>query len=241
MYHIGIKNAITYDQVDRGLSCPFIETARSRLAYGGALCGRPQFVGPTASRPRSPYETLCRKALRSFPMKNLVSLFSKITLMVGAVIFFALSAANQCAFGQETGQISGNVTDPSGAIVPNATVTVKNVGTNAVRTVTTGDSGAFVVTGLQPATYEVVIKSPGFQTHTGRVEVTVASKVALDTRLTLGSATTTVEVSAELGGAQTNTQSQELSQIINSTQVSQMPSLTRNAYDFVAISGNVSA
>jgi hypothetical protein len=36
-------------------------------------------------------------------------------------------------------------------------------------------------------TYEVVIKSPGFQTHTGRVEVTVASKVAMDTRLTLGS------------------------------------------------------
>ena len=120
-------------------------------------------------------------------MKNLVSLFSKITLLVGAVIIFALSAANQCAFAQETGQISGTVTDPSGAVVPNVTVTVRNLGTNAVRAVTTGSSGAFVVTGLQPATYEVVIKSAGFQTHTARVEVTVASKVAMDTRLTLGS------------------------------------------------------
>jgi hypothetical protein len=174
-------------------------------------------------------------------MKNLLSLFSKTTLLVGAVIIFALSAPNQCAFAQETGQISGTVTDPNGAVVPNVIVAVRNLGTNAVRTVTTGSSGAFVVTDLQPATYEVVITSAGFQTHTARVEVTVASKVAMDTRLTLGSTVTIVEVSAELGGAQANTQSQELSQIINSTQVSQMPSLTRNAYDFVAISGNVSA
>jgi len=173
-------------------------------------------------------------------MKNLVSLFSKITLLVGIVIF-ALSAANRDAFAQETGQILGTVTDPSGAVVPNDTVLVRSLGTNVVRTVTTGSSGAFVVTGLQPATYEIVIESAGFQTHTRRVEVTVASKVATDTQLTLGSTAATVEVSAELGGAQTNTQSQELSQIINATQVSQMPSLTRNAYDFVAISGNVSA
>ena len=71
--------------------------------------------------------------------------------------------------------------------------------------------------------------------------MTVASKVTVDTRLTVGSESTTVEVSASLGGSQTNTQTQELSQIINSTQVSQMPSLTRNAYDFVALAGNVSA
>ena len=85
-------------------------------------------------------------------MKNLVSLFSKITLLVGAVIILALLAANQSAFAQETGQISGTVTDPGGAVVPNATITIRNLGTNAIRTVTTGDSGTFVVTGLQPAT-----------------------------------------------------------------------------------------
>lgn len=174
-------------------------------------------------------------------MKNLVSLCRKITLVASAGIIFALFAVNQYAFSQETGQVLGTVTDASGAVIPNATVIVRNLGTNAARTVTTGSSGAFVVTGLQPATYEVVVSSAGFQTHTGRVEVTVASKVVVDTRLTIGSAAATVEVSAELGGAQANTQSQELSQIINSTQVSQMPSLTRNAYDFVAISGNVSS
>jgi len=174
-------------------------------------------------------------------MKNPVRPFSNLTILVGAVIVFAVSAALQCAFAQETGQILGTVTDPSGAVVPNVIVTVTNLGTNAVRTVTTGSGGAFVVTGLRPATYEVVIQSPGFMTHTGRVEVTVASKVVVDTRLTLGSTTTSVEVSAELGGAQVNMQTPELSQIVNSAQVSQMPSLTRNPYDFVALAGNVSA
>ncbi|MBS1823470.1 MAG: TonB-dependent receptor [Acidobacteria bacterium] len=142
---------------------------------------------------------------------------------------------------QETGQIAGTITDPTGAVVPGATIAVRNVGTNAVRTVKSGNQGTYVMTGLQPAVYEVTVKAGGFQTRTARVEVTVASKVSMDAQLTVGSSEATVEVSAELGGAQTNTQSQELSQIINSTQVSQMPSLTRNAYDFVAISGNVSA
>jgi hypothetical protein len=172
-------------------------------------------------------------------MKNIVNLLSKITLLVGAAIILALFAANQSAFAQETGQVSGIVTDPGGAIVPNATITVRNLGTNAIRTVTTGDNGTFVVTGLQPATYEVVIRSTGFQSHTSRIEVTVASKVTVDAKLSLTEATSTVEVTAE-GGVQTNTQSQELSQIVDSTQVTQLPSLTRNPYDFVAIAGNVS-
>src|ERR1700726_3182870 len=125
---------------------------------------------------------------------NIVNLLSKITLLVGAVIILVLLAANQRAFAQETGQISGTVTDPGGAVVPNATITIRNLGTNALRSVNTGDSGAFVVTGLQPATYEVVVRSVGFQPHTTRVEVTVASKVTADTKLSLTEATSTVEV-----------------------------------------------
>jgi hypothetical protein len=174
-------------------------------------------------------------------MKNLISVFSKFILLIGVVIIFALSGANQSAFAQESGQILGTVTDPSGAVVPNVTITVRNLGTNAVRTVTTGSNGDFVVPGLRPATYEVVVQASGFMTHTGRVEVTVASKVVVDIQLAVGSSSTSVEVSAELGGSQVNTQTQELSQIVDSTQVSQMPSLTRNAYDFVALAGNVSA
>jgi hypothetical protein len=173
-------------------------------------------------------------------MKNLVSLFSRITLLAGAVVFFALSAANQCAFAQETGQISGTITDPTSAVVPNASITIRNLGTNAVRTATSSSTGSYVVTGLEPATYELTVQGSGFQPFSTRVEVTVAAKVTGDARLSLTKETSSVEVTAE-GGAQANTQTQELSQIVNATEVSQMPSLTRNPYDFVALAGNVSA
>lgn len=144
------------------------------------------------------------------------------------------------AFAQEAGQIAGTVSDPTGAVLPNATVTIKNVGTNAVRTISTSETGAYVVTGLQPATYELTVRGSGFKPFSTRVEVTVAAKVTVDAKLSVTQETTSVEVTAA-GGAQTNTQSQELSQIVNATQVAQMPSLTRNAYDFVALAGNVSA
>jgi hypothetical protein len=163
----------------------------------------------------------------------------KIAVFVGMTLL-AILAFGSAAQGQEAGQISGAVTDPSGAFLPNATITIKNLGTNAVRTVTSSDTGAYVVTGLQPATYELTASATGFRPFTTRVEVTVAAKVTVDPKLSVTQETTSVEVTAE-GGAQANTQTQELSQIVNATQVAQMPSLTRNAYDLVALAGNVSA
>jgi hypothetical protein len=153
----------------------------------------------------------------------------------------AILAFGSVAQGQETGQIAGTVTDPSGAVVPNATIAVKNLGTNAVRNVTSSSTGAYVITGLQPANYELNVTLAGFQSFRTRVEVTVAAKVTVDPKLLVTQANTSVEVTATEGGAQANTQSQELSQIVDATQVAQMPSLTRNAYDFVALAGNVSA
>ena len=68
----------------------------------------------------------------------------------------------------------------------------------------------------------------------------MGAKVTVDARLSVSTQTETVEV-VGAGGAVVNTQSQELSQIVNTQQISALPSLTRNAYDFVALSGNVSS
>jgi Carboxypeptidase regulatory-like domain len=163
----------------------------------------------------------------------------KTALLLGMALL-AILASGSVAHGQEAGQIAGTVTDPTNAVLPNATITVKNLGTNAVRTVTTSSTGAYIVTGLQPANYELTITEPGFHSYSSRVEVTVAAKVTMDAKLSVTQENTSVEVTAE-GGAQTNTQSQELSQIVNANQVAQFPSLTRNPYDFVALAGNVSA
>ena len=62
----------------------------------------------------------------------------------------------------------------------------------------------------------------------------------MDAQLSLSKESTSVEVVAE-GGATVNTQTQELSQVIGPQQVAQLPSLTRNPYDFVGVAGNVSS
>src|SRR5260370_4160228 len=163
----------------------------------------------------------------------------KTTLFFGMALL-AILAFGSVAQGQEAGQILGTVTDATGAVVPNATIAVKNLGTNAVRTVTSSSTGAYVVTGLLPAEYELTVTNAGFHPFSTRVEVTVAAKVTVDAKLSVTQENTSVEVTAE-GGAQATTQTQELSQIVNATEVAQLPSLTRNAYDFVALAGNVSA
>lgn len=139
----------------------------------------------------------------------------------------------------ETGQIAGIVTDPSGATVANANVTVKNLATNGQRTAHTSTSGSYLIPGLTPALYEVTISSGSFKPFASKVEVTVGSHVSLNANLSMNAASETVQVVAE-GGAQVNTQSQEMSQVIDTVQMEQLPSLTRNPYDFVALSGNVS-
>jgi hypothetical protein len=163
----------------------------------------------------------------------------RISIFLGMALL-AILAFGSAAQGQEAGQILGTVTDPTGAVVPNATIAVKNLGTNAVRNVTSSSAGAYVVPGLLPAEYEVTVTGAGFHPSSTRVEVTVAAKVTVDVKLSVTQEETSIEVTAA-GGAQANTQTQELSQIVNATEVAQMPSLTRNPYDFVALAGNVSA
>jgi hypothetical protein len=140
---------------------------------------------------------------------------------------------------EESGQLTGTVLDQSGAAVPGATIAVMNLGTNSVRNAVSSSTGAYLITGLEPAVYQVTINSSNFKSYVAKVEVTVGSHVTLDAKLSVSATTTEVEVVGE-GGTQINTQTQELSQVVSAEQVQQLPSLTRNPYDFVAIAGNIS-
>src|SRR5579884_75354 len=62
-----------------------------------------------------------------------------------------------------TGTISGTVTDPSGAVVPNATVTITNIATGLVRTVTTSDTGNYMAPDLPNGTYRILVKVANFK------------------------------------------------------------------------------
>jgi len=139
----------------------------------------------------------------------------------------------------ETGSVSGTVRDSSGAAVSGATVTAHNIATSAERSATSGDNGQFNIPGVAPGVYDVTVASTGFAKFTARAEVTVGAAVTIEAQLSVSNQTTTIEVVAA-GGVEVNTQSQELSQIVNTQQMEQLPSLTRNPYDFVQIAGNVS-
>jgi len=162
-------------------------------------------------------------------------------LLVAISLLAAVLFAYRPAWSQaETGSVNGTVTDSTGAVIPGATVTAKSVATGAERTTTSGASGGYLIQELLPGLYDVTVTSGNFSPFTARVEVTVGGKATVDAQLSVAGKTTTVEV-VGAGGVIVNTQSQELSQLVDSTQLAQLPSLNRDPYDFVALSGNVSS
>jgi Carboxypeptidase regulatory-like domain/TonB dependent receptor len=141
----------------------------------------------------------------------------------------------------ETGQITVKVTDPQGAAVSGATVTVRSIdqGTT-LPVVTTGDEGTAILTNLRPGLYEVTVGSQGFSNFTQRAQVTTGGKLSIDATLTVTGGGEVVNVVAGEGGVEVNTQTQELSNVVSSAQVRELPTITRNPYDLVGLSGNVS-
>jgi hypothetical protein len=158
-----------------------------------------------------------------------------ILTLAAAVVFSGRTAWSQ----SEAGTIAGTVSDKTGAVIPNASVTAKSASTGAERTVASGPTGQYIIPGLIPGFYDVTVTSGNFAAFKARAEVTVGGRVTVDAQLSVSGQTTTVEVVGE-GGTAVNTQTQEISQLVNAQELSELPSLTRNAYDFVAISGNIS-
>jgi len=165
--------------------------------------------------------------------------WKRLFLVFGLLLAMA-GLGSQPAWSQtETGSITGVVTDSTGAVIPGATVTAKSNATGATRTVTSGTTGRYLIQALLPGVYTVTVTSGSFQPFKSQAEVTVGGNVTLDAQLSLSGTTTTVEV-VGAGGTTVNTQSQELSQLVGTTQMAQLPSLNRDPYDFVALAGNIS-
>jgi outer membrane receptor protein involved in Fe transport len=164
----------------------------------------------------------------------------KQVLVFGLVLFLGLFGTLTLLAQTETGQIAGSVTDPSGASVPGAKVTLTSTTTGAARVVTTGTDGGFTITNLLPTVYKVRVEAQGFKTVEQQVEVTVGTKVALDIKLEVGATSTVVEVTAA-PAVVVNTETQTVSQVIDSQMITQLPIAdTRNPYSLVVTSGNVS-
>ncbi|MCP5112790.1 MAG: VWA domain-containing protein, partial [bacterium] len=111
-------------------------------------------------------------------------------------IFAASVLALLCAlaaYAQTGSQLTGVVTDPEGAVIPDATVTIKNLHTGATVVVQTNRSGRYVAL-LASGTFEVTITSPGFNILKFRVRIPRGRTVRRDVALSLGSVMETIEV-----------------------------------------------
>jgi hypothetical protein len=116
-----------------------------------------------------------------------------------AFMALMLSVAVTSAAGQTVGAtMTGRVTDPSGAVIPGATVTITNTGTSAARSILTGENGLYRSVNLQPGSYDVSVDLPGFSTSSRKgVTLNVGAELTLDFQLSISAVTQTVDVQAQ--------------------------------------------
>jgi Carboxypeptidase regulatory-like domain/TonB dependent receptor len=147
--------------------------------------------------------------------------FSPTTMLLIVALVFLPSS--QHANGQGiTGSMTGTVTDPSGAVVPNAAVTIREVDTNAARTITTSDAGTFTVTQLPPGHYTVKVDKAGFKTYEQSGITLVIDQLAqINAQLSLGSEAQNVEVTST--GPVIQTEDSSVGQVIDSQSIQNTP------------------
>jgi hypothetical protein len=139
--------------------------------------------------------------------------------------------------------ISGTVTDPSGAVVPNAQIALTAVGTGAVSKAASNEAGLYSFPNLQAGAYEVTVSALGFRDFVQRgIKVSINESVRVDVKLELGTATQTIEVAAN--ASPLNFENAELKQAITPETIRELPLMVggniRAATGFVILMPGVS-
>ena len=151
-----------------------------------------------------------------------------------AITWLAIPAGAQLT----TGVIAGTVTDPSGAAVPSAEVTVKNVETGIARSTATGPTGRYEMPNLQAGQYEVSATLAGFQmsVRTG-IALTIGRTAVVDHTLQVGEVTQTVTVTGEVSLVETTTAT--VSQLVDERKVADLPLRDRDLTQLVFLQPGV--
>ena len=155
---------------------------------------------------------------------------NRLGLLAGLIPLCALSLFGQAFYGS----IVGSVTDQSNAAVRGASVTLTNVETDERHQTLTGDFGGYQFLNLIPGKYRVDVEQVGFKRATrDQIEVTVAGAVRADISMQVGEVTQSVEVMASSPLLQT--ENANLSQVVNSRSVEELPVNGRNILNLVAL------
>ncbi len=160
----------------------------------------------------------------------------KLVLLRASAVFALVASLTLAAFGQAntTGSIAGTVTDPAGAVVGGANVTVKNE-SGVENTVQTADNGTFNLPGLSAGTYTLTISAQNFkQTVVKDVKVNIGSPSSINIALEVGAVTETVTITGA-GGELLQTQSATVGTTITGRQITDLPFASRDALDLVLL------
>ena len=154
----------------------------------------------------------------------------KALLCTAVLVFFSGRAIAQNA----SGSIVGHVKDPQGAAVVGAQVSVTNLDTHDVRTVTTNETGDYTIPVLQPGHYQIDVTDNGFKSEKqSGILLNVDQTVRVETTLNVGSSTETISVNATALTMDTDTAS--VGQVIGSQQIAELPLNGRNFQDLMLL------
>ncbi len=166
-----------------------------------------------------------------------MGVFMKVAVRILVLAVFCLGLCVLPVSAQKiTGDITGQVMDPSGAAVPKATVTAENVATKLTRTTTTSDAGVFRLTELPPGTYKLSVTSPGFKTTVRDAVVATAQTTDSDFTLQVGERTDTITVE---GSAPLIEYNDTLNSYVSEKQVVDLPLVGRDFNSLLGITPGV--
>lgn len=153
---------------------------------------------------------------------------------VGLLIF----ALCHLGWAGGTGSISGTVTDPSGAVIPAAAVTLRNSNTGTLQTTTTGNDGSFPFLSVPAGDYQVEIRAAGFKPYVqSGLEVNATASLRVDAQLVLKTESEMVEVSVVPPGVETS--STQLGEVISEKKMTAIPLNGRSFTDLLALQAGV--
>ena len=156
-------------------------------------------------------------------MRKRIMTFALASLLFG-LAGLGLSAS---VWGQATTSLRGVVTDPSGAAIPDAKVTLTNVATNLARQTVTSDNGAYSLVSVLPGTYKLTVEAKGFRTYVqSGFQLLVNLPATVNVKLQLGAATQTVEVTGR--APLLNTTNPSLGQTMGTSAIENLPLRAEN-------------
>ena len=170
--------------------------------------------------------------------RDFLSVQGRRILFIGVAVLF-LMASQLCA-QVDTGTILGTVTDQTGAVIPNAKVTLNNPSTSYTLMKTTGPDGSYVFSPVRIGSYTVSVEVPGFQktSHAG-ITVNIQQQVVVNLTVVPGQVTQTVNVTGAPPLLQT--QNASVQQIVTSRTINDLPLNGRNAIFLAQLGAGVTA